>query len=36
MEIISNNIIHNFLNILKVQMCAFSKQILTALIESVQ
>lgn len=36
MEIISNNIIHNFLNILKVQMCTFSKQILTAPAEPVQ
>lgn len=31
MEIISNNIIHNFLNVLKVQIHAFSKQVLTAL-----
>lgn len=36
MEIISNNIIHNFLNILKVQMCACSKQVLTAPAEPVQ
>ena len=36
MEIISNNIIHNFLNILKVQMCACYKQILTAPAEPVQ
>ena len=36
MEIISNNIIHNFLNILKVQMCACYKQVLTAPAEPVQ
>ena len=36
MEIISNNIIHNFLNILKVQMCTFYKQVLTVPAEPVQ
>lgn len=36
MEIISNNIIHNFLNILKVHIYAFSKQILAVPAEPVQ
>ena len=36
MEIISNNIIHNFLNILKVHIYSFSKQVLTAPAEPVQ